>query len=496
MKRKLLLIDLSNAWHMAWHSSADLEISAAFEKTLSRVRYLSQGFDLVAVCCDSPPYKRKELFPEYKAQREAHPAMMLEQFRRTKARLKADGYLLWEVAGYECDDVIATAVQFARDDELDVTIASSDKDLLSLVDDEAPVRVRSLATEEVFDAQGVISKFGVAPRLIPDLLALMGDKSDNIPGIPKVGPKNGAALLRDYGNALNVVECAGEIKGAIGEAIRTHGGNVAMALKLVTLDTEVPLDWDALFAERPQEPLNDEEWKEDMDGEDTVEGEFEDSDPEAAISPPVEIPKAAPAPKPASQPQASKAIAERAPDVQAIVRVPVHYTQALEPQTMGQAFKLATGLHESRLYERFKSPAAIWAVMMRGREMGIGALTALDVLHNFQGRVMMHAHLIIAKAKADPDCEYFQCIETTPERAVYVTKNRCNPTPTKLTYTIEQAKLAGLLRQGGNWAQRPDEMLRKTCGVQLVRMEYPMQALGIFCPEELGDDAIAMMAAA
>ena len=129
------------------------------------------------------------------------------------------------------------------------------------------------------------------------------------------------------------------------------------------------------------------------------------------------------------------------------------------------------------------------AVIIRGREMGLGALIALDSMHVIEGRPSPSAHLIIARAKAHPDCEYLQCLETTPTRSVWETKNRRNPKPTKLEYTIEQAAQAGLTSRGGNWKARPAEMLRKSCGVQLARLEYPDAALGLVCPEEMGIDA-------
>jgi 5'-3' exonuclease len=203
-KRRLILIDVAGLFRAHWASMGDLEVSEAFHRTVERVHSLSSGYDYVAVCCDWPPYRRAKLHPQYKAHREKPSEVMVEQFRRTKERLAADGYLVWQVDGFEADDVISTAVQYAKRDELDVTVASSDKDLLSLVDDAVPVRVLRLSTGEVFTRLEVTQHFGVPPELMPDLLALMGDKSDNIPGIPLVGPKNGAALLRDFGNAENV----------------------------------------------------------------------------------------------------------------------------------------------------------------------------------------------------------------------------------------------------------------------------------------------------
>jgi 5'-3' exonuclease len=494
--KRLILIDVAGLFRAHWASMGDLEVSEAMHRTVTRVHELSAGYDLCAICCDWPPYRRAKLLPEYKGHRSKPSEVMVEQYRRTKERLAADGYLVWQVDGYEADDVIASAVVQAKRDELDVTVASSDKDLLCLVDDAVPVRVLRLSTGEVFTRLEVTQQFGVPPELIPDLLALMGDKSDNIPGIPLVGPKNGAALLRDFGNAENVFACAGSIKGKVGENIRAHGiERLRLAMSLVKLETDVPIDWDAIYVERKPAPAQpededdmsaaDDDFENDLAGSD--EGEQRDDDGSSsrreAMPPP-------PREEPRSEPRAIERV-EVEPQHQAMMRVPVDYSQALEPTSMSEAYRLARGLANSRLYSRFPNPEAIWAIIMRGREMGIGALTSLDVFHNFQGKPMMSAHLIIARAKADPDCEYFYCVETTSERATWETKNRNNPKPTRLTYTIEQAKLAGLLRQGGNWVQRPDEMIRKSAAVQLARMEYPRAAMGMYCPEEINGEVAA-----
>src|SRR4029079_18187718 len=107
----------------------------------------------------------------------------------------------------------------------------------------------------------------------------------------------------------------------------------------------------------------------------------------------------------------------------------------------------------------------------------------LDSFHIIEGKPSPSAHFIIARAKAHPDCEYFQCIETTTERAVWVTKNRRNPKETRLEYTIKDAEQAG--RRVGNWQKHPAEMVRKTGGVQLARIEYPEAFLGLYAAEEL-----------
>jgi 5'-3' exonuclease len=497
--KRLILIDVAGLFRAHWASMGDLEVSEALHRTVERVHSLSSGYDYVAVCCDWPPYRRAKLLPEYKGHRSKPSEVMVEQYLRTKERLVADGYLLWEVPGFEADDCIATAVQYAKRDELDVTVASSDKDLLCLVDDAANVRQLVTSTGEVFRELEVTQKFGVPPKLIPDLLALMGDKSDNIPGITLVGLKNGAALLRDYGNAENVWECRESIKGKLGENIRAHGiERLRLAMSLVKLETDVPIDWDAIYVERKPAPAQPDDEDDNMSAaDDDFENDLstggQDRDDEPTSSPrPESGTEASLAPLPPPPPQRQeRALAIAPPPRQEapMMRAPVEYSQALEPMDIRQAFALAKGLMRSRLYSKYPNEDAALAVILRGREMGLGALTSLDAFHVVEGKPTMSAHLIIARAKEHHDCEYFQCTSASPTAATWKTKNRRNPEPTEVTYTIKQAEQAGLLRRGGNWTARPEEMLVKTAGVILARREYPSAALGLYCPEEMGIDA-------
>jgi hypothetical protein len=121
-------------------------------------------------------------------------------------------------------------------------------------------------------------------------------------------------------------------------------------------------------------------------------------------------------------------------------------------------------------------------------------MTSLQNFHLIEGKPTMAAHLIMALAMQHRACEYFQCVESNERQAIYVTKRKGNPEPSRLTYTIEQADRAGLLevkegKKPGNWHKRPDEMLRKTCGVMLARLVYPEVATGMYCPEEMGAEA-------
>lgn len=467
--KRLILIDLSGIFWATWHASADEEISAAFERTVAKVTRLREGFDYAAVCCDAPPYFRKELLSTYKAQRDAPPPQAIEQFDRVKRRLEADGCLLWHCRGFEADDVIATAVECAKRDNLSVVIASNDKDLMQLVADEFDVSVRSTMTDALFTRDAVIEKFGVTPDLVGDLLALTGDSSDNVPGIPGVGPKTAARLLLEYGSLTEVFTHADKIQQPkLREAVIMHGSAARLARKLVALRTDAPINFEQIYEERKPAPLS-------------PPTDYEEPDaPDAELD-------SAPAQTEEPKPQPA-AIQATTPNYEATTQkslATVSVEWELEPRSLGAAYKLAKGLANSRLYARLPNAEAIWAIIIRGREMGMGALTALDNFHLVEGKPCPHAHLLIARAKAHPDCEYFQFVGGDDTYAEYVTKNRNNPKPTPLKFTIEQAKRAGLVKDGSNWTKRPGEMLRKTCGVQLARIEYPEATQGLYAIEEL-----------
>jgi len=161
------------------------------------------------------------------------------------------------------------------------------------------------------------------------------------------------------------------------------------------------------------------------------------------------------------------------------------FEDTLQPVSLEATWKLASTLHNSRLYQRFTNAQSIFAVILRGREMGLTALTALDMFHVVEGKPSPHAHLLISRARQHPDCEYFRYIGGDHTYAEYETKSRNNPEPTRLRYTIEEARRAGVVKPGSNWEKRPNEMLRKTCAVQLARIEYPEALGGLYAIEEL-----------
>lgn len=496
---RILLVDLSHLFWSAYHATKDAGQSGAFEIALDKAHRLRDGYQWVAFCCDSPPYKRKQVFEGYKANRDPAPPVVHDQFDRLKQRLRRDGLLLWAAPGYEADDVIATAVKRALelDEPVRVTIASNDKDLLQLVRDPEVHYVSTATGAWMLEAE-VEAKFGVPPRLIGDWLALVGDKSDGIAGVPGVGPKNASNWLHKHGSLEAALAAAlTEKVGAVQDAIVKHAEQARLARKLVELDSTAPINFDEIFEERTPEPLVETNMA-DLDstadlGEEpqappppapeSFEGELVPSDRSTA-----EKPK----PKPASQ----------APNGTAIVHADLPFEMQLQPRSIAGAAALGKAIFNSRLFQKFPNEDATTAVILRGREMGLTALTALQCFHFFENQLVMHAHLIVAKVEEHPDCEYFEFIGGDDTYAEYETKKRGATKPVRLKYTIDQAKQAGLCPDeirtrnptpGDKdsrkaWEKRPAELLRKTCAVQLGRVVYPSAALGIYAIEELGGE--------
>jgi DNA polymerase-1 len=201
--------------------------------------------DLIAVVMDAPgPTFRDELYAHYKANREAMPDDLQVQIPPLMEMVRALGITLLRESGVEADDVIGTLARRAHAAGIETLIASSDKDMSQLVNDR--IRVFDGISGRMLDAAGVLDKFGVPPERIIDWLTLVGDTSDNIPGVPGVGPKTAAKWLGEYGSLDAIVARADEIKGKIGEKLRAHIDQLPLSRQLATIHCDVPLD------ERPE----------------------------------------------------------------------------------------------------------------------------------------------------------------------------------------------------------------------------------------------------
>jgi len=245
--KRLLLVDGSSYLYRAYHALPPLtnphgEPTGAIYGVISMLRRLISDYRPVymGVVFDAPGKTfRDELFAEYKANRPSMPEDLAPQIAPLKEVVEAMGLPLIEVGGVEADDVIGTLAQRGRAAGLSLLISTSDKDMAQLVNGD--VTLLNTMSNTVLDHNGVVEKFGVAPALIIDYLALVGDSSDNIPGVPKVGPKTAAKWLNEYGSLEGVRENASMIGGKVGESLREHLDALDLSRQLATIHCDVDL---------------------------------------------------------------------------------------------------------------------------------------------------------------------------------------------------------------------------------------------------------------
>jgi DNA polymerase-1 len=244
----LLLVDGSSYLYRAFHalpplSNAQGEPTGAIYGVINMLRSLlaDYGPELIAVVFDARGKTfRDDLFAQYKANRPPMPDELAEQVEPLHALVRALGLPLLQIAGVEADDVIGTLAHQASEQGITTVISTGDKDMAQLVDER--ITLVNTMSNTTLDSAGVEAKFGVPPVRIIDLLALMGDSSDNIPGVPKVGPKTAAKWLNLYGSLDAVIASAGEIKGKVGESLRENLDTLALSRQLATIRTDVELE--------------------------------------------------------------------------------------------------------------------------------------------------------------------------------------------------------------------------------------------------------------
>lgn len=447
--RRVCLIDLSGVFRANWHATEHTDIGEAYRRTISAVNEYGAGYSHVAVCVDRPPYRRSEIDPHYKQQRERAPEVMIEQLRAVEQRLDDDGYHVFGAQGFEADDVIATLCEWAVKHGGEVTIYSADKDMLQLVGER--VSVISTASRQKYGPAEVKEKMGVAPELVPDLLALTGDKADNVPGINGVGPKTAAAWLNEHGGLEGVLLGAARLEPArFREVVSQSKDIIARSWRLTQLSTDAPINPEKIM--EPKEPK-----------------QTEAAEQEAEV---IDMPK-----------QTAIAKVE-----QRIVTEPVAWERALEPVGIEAAWKLAHGLLKSRMFGDWPNAEAILGVIMTGRSFGLDAVTSLRSFFNIKGRASPSSQLLIGLVKRSPICEWFRLVESTEKSATWETKRRDEPEATRMSYTLEDAGLAGLLKND-QWIKRPKTMLRWRAGVELARAVYPDLVSGLYSVEEMEDAA-------
>ena len=195
----------------------------------------------MAVVFDAPGKTfRHDMYDQYKATRPPMPDDLRNQIQPTKDIIKALGVPLLEIKGVEADDVMGTLGVMASQAGFKTVISSGDKDMAQLVNDD--VMLIDTMRKTSMNIDGVKEKFGVRPDQIIDYLTLIGDTSDNIPGVNKVGPKTAVKWLEEHETLDNIIENANQVKGKVGEYLREAIPQIPLSKQLVTIDTSVPLD--------------------------------------------------------------------------------------------------------------------------------------------------------------------------------------------------------------------------------------------------------------
>ncbi|MBT8085590.1 MAG: DNA polymerase I [Woeseia sp.] len=245
---KLVLVDGSSYLYRAFHALPPLtnssgEPTGALHGVLNMLTKLmrEEPDAHIAVVFDAPGKTfRDKLFEDYKANRPPMPDELRSQITPLLEAVPALGLPMIRLSGVEADDVIGTLCKRAVAAGMDVLVSTGDKDMAQLVND--GVTLVNTMTDTVMDRDGVHEKFDVWPEQIIDYLALVGDKSDNIPGVPKVGPKTAAKWLKKYGSVENLVEHADDIGGKVGESLRENLEQLRLSQQLATIQLDVELD--------------------------------------------------------------------------------------------------------------------------------------------------------------------------------------------------------------------------------------------------------------
>ncbi|MBU3610885.1 DNA polymerase I [Polynucleobacter wuianus] len=246
-KHRLLLVDGSSYLYRAFHAMPDLR-NGAGEPTgaiygmvnmMRRARSELKADHIACVFDAKGKTFRDEMYSEYKAHRSPMPEDLVKQIEPIHMMVKALGWPVLMISGVEADDVIGTLACQATQAGWETIISTGDKDLAQLVN--SSVTLINTMTNERLDIEGVKEKFGVPPELIVDYLSIIGDAVDNVPGVPKAGPKTANKWLAEFGNLDNLMANADQVKGVVGENLRATLDWLPQARQLITVKTDCDL---------------------------------------------------------------------------------------------------------------------------------------------------------------------------------------------------------------------------------------------------------------
>jgi 5'-3' exonuclease len=485
---KIIAFDVSGIfWQAALGGAGKDDINAPYMITTGAIQKLSDGFDRVAIAVDAPRSFRQDLHAPYKSNRPERVEWQWEQLRRVLEWCKRAGYVLFEASGFEADDVMMTVAAWCAARNYHCAIVSNDKDMASALGvgpDVLLVKKNAKNGQwETRNAEQFTAAHGFAPVRMPDFLALAGDAADGFSFFEHIGDGTAAKLVQAYSDLGAIYNAAhdSEHKWLVKlqerqlASLRGKPEVYDLALKIATPVAAVPIDCALLEAS----PVSNE------------------PPPEA----PSEIVDAVPTNRAIAESAARVAASERAPST-ALARL-THDPRfelapySMQPDNLNDAWRLAKLTVDAAIMPQWGRPEQAAMVIMAGRERRIPAFVALQNMHVVKGRVGCSAALLAAMIVGDPDCEYFE-LDTDPmwtntKQATVVSKKRSRPKEQRLTYTLEEAKQAGLVKshidrngeESCQWIKRPATMLRWAAFREAARSFWPHITTGMYTPAEL-----------
>lgn len=254
MKDKLILIDGNSLFHRAFYAlpilmtSDGVYTNAVYGFTTMLLKLLEEektDYIITAFDRKEPTFRHKE-YAEYKGHRARTPDELNSQFPILKKLLLAFNINILEAEGYEADDIIGTISRKAEDMDIETLIVTGDKDALQLVSPYTKVLLtrKGISELERYNEEKVFTKYGISPDKLVDVMGLMGDPSDNIPGVPNVGEKTAIKLIKQFGSFENIFNNIGELKGKLRENLENYKEQAFMSRRLAEICKDVPVRFD------------------------------------------------------------------------------------------------------------------------------------------------------------------------------------------------------------------------------------------------------------
>ncbi|HAJ32183.1 MAG TPA: DNA polymerase I [Candidatus Atribacteria bacterium] len=270
-RKKFILVDGQGLLYRAFYALPQLTttygqvVNAVYGFTMILIRLLEEEKpEYMVITFDTPvPTFRHKEFKEYKAHRKKMPDELISQIPLIKEIISNYNISSCSKEGYEADDVIGTIAKEAEKRNCNTIIVTGDKDAFQLISPHTKIMttIKGVTEVKIYDEEGIKKKFGVGSEKIVDILALKGDSSDNIPGVPGIGEKTAIALIKEFGNLENILNNADKIsKRSLREAIREYEDQIKMSKMLATIVREVPIKYD-FDSFRVKSPNYEELWK-------------------------------------------------------------------------------------------------------------------------------------------------------------------------------------------------------------------------------------------